>query len=230
LLGQKKVEKMASTEIPVPLPADWAKIHSQLSKAWILKEDRQIPKPPVPLILAGAAFSSADDIRARWIDLIVWANEYGFSSVLITNLPESPDYDVAERIAGVSADGKGWWPEIGEQFHKPKKMPSKDKIFETMKRLKVEWEEIVGIELGKATIPKKFTGKKARRLVVIANPYFTPPWGSWYSASRNPNAFSTFRKTINAAISPMEVDDIDFTTESWPNKANSANAKSRAAD
>ncbi|MBU2511704.1 DUF721 domain-containing protein [bacterium] len=224
------MEKKVSTEIPVPLPADWTKIHSQLSKLWILKKDRQIPKPPVPLILAGAAFSSADDIRARWIELINWANEYGFSSVLIKNLPESPDYDVAERIAGVSADGKGWWPEIGEQFHQPKEKPSKEIILKTSERLKFEWKEIVGIELGKETIPKKFTGKKARRLVVIANPDFTPSWGSWYSASKNPKAFLKFRKTINAAISPMEVDDIEFNTEFWSNKANSADAKSRATD
>ena len=101
---------------------------------------------------------------------------------------------------------------------------------ETLKLFEIEWEEIVGIELGKETIPKKFTGKKARRLIVIANPNFTPPWGSWHSVHRNPNAFSKFRKIINDAISPMEVDDIDFNTESWPNKANSADAKSRAAD
>ncbi|MBU1054527.1 MAG: hypothetical protein KKC46_11980 [Proteobacteria bacterium] len=212
------MEKNVSTEIPVPLPTDWAKIHSQLSKAWMLREDRQIPKPPVPLILAGAAFSSASAIRARWIDLINWTNEYGFSSILMNNLPESPSYDVAESIAGVSANGKGWWPEIGEQFHQPKQKPSKEIILATLNRLKIEWEVIVGIELGKETFPKKFTGKKARRLVVFANPNFSPPWGNWYSVNRNPNAFSKFRKTINAAISPMEVDNIDFNTEYWPNR------------
>jgi len=224
------MEKNVLTEIPVPLPTDWTKIHNQLLKALMHRNDKQIPKPPVPLILAGAAFSSANDIRARWIDLINWANEYGFSSVLLKNLPKPPSYDVAESIAGVSPDGKGWWPEIGEQFHPSKQKPRKETILATLNRLKIEWKEIVGVEIGRETSPKKFTGKKARRLVVVANPDFSPPWGSWYSVSKNPDAFSKFRKTINKAISPMEVDDIDFNTESWPNKANSADAKSRAAD
>ena len=222
MLGPKKMGKIISTEIPVPLPADWTKIHNQLLKEMMHRNDKKIPEPPVPLILAGASFSRASDIRARWIDLINWVNEFGFFSAFLENLTKPPSYDVAERIAGVSPDGKGWWPEIGEQFHPPKKKPSKEIILSTLNHLKIEWEEIVGIEIGRETSPKKFTGKKSRRLVIVANPEFTPPWGSWYSASNNPNAFSKFRKAINNAISPMEVDNIDFNTESWSKKANSA--------
>lgn len=132
------MEKNISTEIPVPLPTDWINIHSQLSDAWVRRNDIQVTKPPVPLILAGAAFSSASDIRSRWIDLINWANEYGFSAILLNSLPEPPDLDVAESIAGVSTEGKGWWPEIGEQFHKPKHKPSKKTILATLQRLKIE--------------------------------------------------------------------------------------------
>jgi len=209
------MDKKVSISTPVPLPSDWAKLHSLLSKAWKLRDDGGLPKPPVPLILAGAAFSRASDIRQRWIDLITWANEYEFSALLSRNLPEPPDHDVADAIAGVSEDGKGWWPEIGEQFHDPKQKPSKKVVAETLEHLKLKWTEIVGNDLARATSPVKFTGKKSRRLIVIANLEFTPPWGSWYSASCNPKAFSEFRKAINAAISPMEVDDIEFNTESW---------------
>jgi hypothetical protein len=40
--------------------------------------------------------------------IINWSNKYGFSFVLLKNLPEPPNYDVAEIIAGVSTEGKGW--------------------------------------------------------------------------------------------------------------------------
>src|SRR5688572_1940656 len=113
---------------PVPNPHDWARLHSLLTRAWAAKQDKRIPKPPVPLVLAGAAFSTAEAIRRRWRDMVAWANEHGFAPVLLAHLPPLPDGDVAEKIAGVSADGRAWWPEYGEQHHPARPKPSKQAL------------------------------------------------------------------------------------------------------
>jgi hypothetical protein len=58
-----------------------------------------IPAPPVPLILAGAAFSTASAIRQRWNDLFDWAATHGLMATLLALLPPPPDIDVAANIA-----------------------------------------------------------------------------------------------------------------------------------
>ncbi len=43
-----------------------------------------------------------------------------------------------------------------------------------------------------------------------------PPWGAWYSLSKKESErriFTEFRKNINSAIHPHEVDHIDFVTK-----------------
>ncbi len=95
-----------STDTPVPLPRDWAAIYAALASA---SRERPIRKPPPPLILAGAAFSSARQIRRRWLDLIEWTNSYGYQQVFLTLLPSPPDFDVASHFAGAAEDGSGWW-------------------------------------------------------------------------------------------------------------------------
>ena|SRR5712691_6605328 len=104
------MQHLVSEATPVPRPADWARLHELLTQEWQARGDQAIPKPPVPLILAGAAFSTAAAIRQRWRDLVSWANEHGFAATLAANLPPPPGVDVADQIAGVSADGRGWWP------------------------------------------------------------------------------------------------------------------------
>ncbi len=183
------------------------------SSAWL--DDAGIPKPPVPLILAGAAFSTADAIRGRWRETLTWARQYGFHDLLIAELPAPPDEDVAERIAGVSADGKGWWPVWGEQIHPPKPTPTKEALVEAMSNLKRDWNAIAGDELSRITRPIDFAGRKSRRLIVSADPAKRPPWGSWYWIEDNPRAFTAFRRAVNDAISPLEVDDITFNTNGW---------------
>jgi hypothetical protein len=96
-----------SKTTPVPMPADWAKIQSVLERARLAVSGDTIPAPPVPLILGGAAFSTASAIRARWVELVEWANEWGFSGLLASSLPPPPDFDVAENIAGVTENGRG---------------------------------------------------------------------------------------------------------------------------
>jgi len=79
--------------------------------------------------------------------------------------------------------------------------------------LSLHWPEIIGPELGKVTNPLAFTGAKGRRLVVQANFAYSPPWGGWTFRSLDKSeriTFTHFRKAINDAIKPHEVDHIDF--------------------
>jgi hypothetical protein len=149
------------------------------------------------------------------VDLIQWANDYGFADVLSSNLPPPPNFDVAEQIAGVSEDCRGWWPEIGEQHHEPREKPSRQSVALAHQILIDRWATIVGPELAAATRVVRFTGRRMRRLCVAADPAVTPPWGSWFSARSNPRAFTVFRRAINEAIAPMEVDDVTFLTQEW---------------
>ena len=196
------------------MPVDWARIHTLLAQER-LRRRLSVPEPPVPLILAGAAFSSASAIRQRWTDLLDWATAHGLLGLLIEHLPPAPDVDVAESIAGISEDGRGCWPEYGEQSHQKKKRPSDATVAATLKQLQANWADVAGAELATCTRPLRFSGHKRRRLVVMANPNSKPPWGSWYSTSRNPRAFTKFRKEINALIAPMEVDQVDFNLDKW---------------
>ena len=210
---------IATTVMPttdaVPMPAEWAKVHAVLNEAWRARGNINISKPPTPLILAGAAFSTASAIRQRWVELIEWANAHGFSEELGFNLPSSQGLGVAESTAGVSEQGEGWWPEYGEQHHELREKPSKDAALAALVLLKQTWVTVVGPELASSTRPLRFTGQKLRRLLVAADPEQFPTWGNWNSTNANRSAFTAFRKAINSAIAPMEVDDISFITEGW---------------
>jgi Dna[CI] antecedent, DciA len=203
------------TPPPVPLPTDWARLHEVLSAEWKRRDDGSIPEPPTPLILAGAAFSTADAVRSRWSALLDWAHGFGFGNVLASNLPPPPEYDVADAIAGVSDSGKGWWPEYGAQFHDPKPKHSRLVASEALKKLQYSWEAVVGQELARSTRPLRISGRKMRHLIVAADPQAKAPWGSWYSASSNRGAFSSFRNAVNEALAPIEVDHVTFNTEMW---------------
>lgn len=207
----------------MPYPRDWARLFEILTAA---RDARglKIPDPPRPLILAGAAFSRASEIRQAWIGLVRWAEEHGLQPLLHANLPTAPVpervdahtvRDVADRLAGISEDGHGWWPEYGKQDHPERVKPTKILVAETLSRLRMDWRTVVGPELAQHTRPLKFTGRRMRRLVVSADPAFGPPWGDWNSASRNPGAFRLVRKSVNRFIAPMEVDDICFSTAKW---------------
>ena len=203
------------TRPPVPLPTDWTRLHELLRAERRRMVGSSIPEPPTPLILAGAAFSTASAIRARWAELLDWASTYGFETTLTNHLPPAPEHDVANAIAGVSDSGQGWWPEYGLQVHAPKPRPSPVVAHEAMERLCSSWVLVVGQDLGHSTKPIRLSGRKLRNLVVAADPKAKAPWGSWCSASSNPSAFSAFRKAINALLTPVEVDHVSFNTDVW---------------
>ena len=85
-----------------------------------------------------------------------------------------------------------------------------------MEILAAQWPQIVGKELSGITHPLDFTGKKARRLLVRADNNTLPPWGDWVNRSTvesERRTFTHFRAAVNKAISPHEVDHIDFIDE-----------------
>ena len=99
----------------------------------------------------------------------------------------------------------------------PKTRPNEEDLEKWLADLALNWSDIVGHELGRSTKPLKFTGEKARRLLVSANAATRPPWGNWNSRSQIEDerwSFTRFRSAINNAISPHEVDHIDFLEDS----------------
>src|SRR6267378_1882004 len=58
-----------------------------------------------------------------------------------------------------------------------------------------------------------FSGRKQRRSVVEADASYKPHWGGWDWLVKGPDrrAFTRLRTAINAFISPLEVDHVDFT-------------------
>lgn len=79
--------------------------------------------------------------------------------------------------------------------------------------LSSDWPQIVGKDLGEATRPLLFSGKKARRLLIQANAETQPEWGGWFHLSHvesERRVFTKFRAAINEAIAPHVVDHVDF--------------------
>jgi hypothetical protein len=94
--------------------------------------------------------------------------------------------------------------------------PPEDESAKYLEYLSAHWANIAGSGLSIVTRPVAFTGKKARRLLVQAEGAATPPWGGW--SYRSPDemqrrTFTRFRSAVNNAITPHEVDHIDFVSE-----------------
>jgi Dna[CI] antecedent, DciA len=96
-----------------------------------------------------------------------------------------------------------------------KTRPSQDDLNRHLESLASRWVEIVGEEIGRATRPLRFTGIKARRLLVYADANVRPPWGDWGRRSKlesERRTFTNFREALNRFIEPHEIDHVDFTT------------------
>jgi len=94
-----------------------------------------------------------------------------------------------------------------------KARPSSEVLEKAMQTLLGEWSKIAGKELYRITYPLAFTGNKARRLLVKVDASSHPSWGGWDYLSKNEakrRVFTKFRELVNGAISPHEVDHIDF--------------------
>jgi hypothetical protein len=198
-----------SNNLQLPLPDVSAAIHAALER--MRQQNPAWPPVPVPLILSGAAFSTATAIRQRWRETLVWAESHGCMDVLLRHYvaPHS-GMDVANQLSGVDDDGNGWWPDTSHWNTEPRATHTSDEVRNAIHELKANWLEVAGESLCSALDPVEITGPKSRRLVVMVLKEVSPPWGSWESVSSNPGAFRDFRHRVNVAIAPLEVDHIDF--------------------
>ena len=99
-----------------------------------------------------------------------------------------------------------------------RKRPPSGELQDLLETLKSRWMEVVGPHLADMTCPVAFSGARARRLIVRADPKRPPPWGSWSQLSNRESArrtFTEFRRSINQVLQPHEVDHVAFTTADW---------------
>jgi hypothetical protein len=197
-------------KFPVPKPEIWAAVHQSLEQC---REEQIIKgsKVPIPLILGGASFSTANMIRSRWKETLAWAKNNQCMDRLLMHYVMPPyGQGMAEEIAGSCSKFRGdglinpCWNT--QQRLKPNDLEVRDSLI----LLKSQWEIIAGVPLAALTKPIEFTGRKSRRLLVSVVKDGLPEWGTWVSVRSNPRAFSDFRRRINDAIYPMEIDHVDF--------------------
>lgn len=166
--------------------------------------------PPKPLILAAWAYSNDIEKKKRWEETIEWATENRCQELLKEILDEE-FYFVDEPTSYTVGS-------MGAPMYRPwdfesKERPSSEVLEKAIENLLGQWPKIAGKELCLITRPLAFTGNKARRLLVKANASSHPPWGGWDYLSQNESerrVFTKFRESVNEAISPHEVDHIDF--------------------
>lgn len=186
-----------------PNPTQWHRVYQRVMAAWSDCGSKP-PEPPVPLILGGWAFSSDRDKEQRWGALVAWANERGLAH-LIPLIPEDDWYCV--RTYSTPPE----WHYSGT-VHPKQVRPSNVDLTRYFAQLKSDWIELAGPVVGLHTRPLEFTGRRRRRLLVLADARGAPPWGDWntFRPSANRESFTAFRRAVNARISPHCVDSIDF--------------------
>lgn len=199
----------APDRLPVPLPDVSVAIHKALELVRV--QNPAWPKVPVPLILSGAAFSTAAAIRQRWRETIIWAEQHQCMDILLAHYVLPPEgVDVASNLAGVDSMGNGWWPDNSHWNSEPRPKRTDEDVRNALQALKLNWQSVVGEALSAALDPVAITGPKSRRLVVNVITEVVPPWGTWESANADPASFRDFRRRVNTLIAPLEVDHIDF--------------------
>lgn len=142
--------------------------------------------------------------------MVNWANINGCIDI-VQAVPDEDYYFVEEMSTDPIGPMDG--PVYREWNSDPKIRPTSNDLDKYMHILTSHWLEIVGLEAGSITRPIKFTGTKARRLLVWADNNHPAPWGNWFERSNDKAkriTFTKFRTAINAAITPHEVDHIDF--------------------
>lgn len=170
-------------------------------------------RPPTPLILGGWWASNDTEKMLRWRETVIWATANGCLEI-VEDIPEVDFYQV-DKPSTYSIGPLGG-PCYRAWDFEPKVRPSQRDISERLDYLSAHWTDIAGPDLASVTRPLKFTGSKARRLLVHADRAEAPPWGGWMLLSSDESkrrAFTRFRSAINKAVAPHEVDHIEFSTD-----------------
>ena len=191
-----------------PQPSAWNDVYRRLLQVAASRPD--LREVPVPLILAGWAYSNDVKKTRRWEMTVQWSREAGCEEI-VASVPD-------EDFRFVQAPSDYTVGPLGGPMYRPWDFERKDRPEESMltaalAKLVAEWP---GIAAGFAahTRPLCFSGDKARNLAVTillnASP---PPWGNWHKRSNveaERRTFTNFRRAVNKVIHPHEVDHIEF--------------------
>lgn len=195
-----------------PNPMQWHETYERLTN-YAQRNLCTPPSPPKPLILAGWAYSNDIEKMQRWEETVDWAEKNGCNNI-VSDIPDH-DFYFVENPTSYMVGPMGGTMFRSWDFNSEDR-PSSEALGKNMEILIAQWSEIAGEELSKITFPIAFTGNKARRLLVKADAASKPPWGGWNylsHAETERRTFTRFRSSVNKAISPHEVDHIDFITE-----------------
>jgi len=192
-----------------PKPTIWNKAYQHLLR-YAKTHNCNPPYPPKPLVLAGWVYSNDIEKKDRWDSTVQWAARNNCAE-LLADISDN-DFYFASKLTAYTIGPMGG-PMYRPWDSEKKDRPSPTLLEESILKLIGQWPEIIGKELSCSTIPLKFTGKKARRLLVKVYGNANPPWGGWDHLSedeRKRREFTKFRVAVNEAISPHEVDHVSF--------------------
>jgi hypothetical protein len=198
-----------------PQSAVWARFYESL-KVYAEAHPCQPPEPPFPLIFGGWFYSNDVTKKERWDGTVDWAQRNGCGHLLNT-IPDDQFYEVESPTSYTVGPMGG--PMYRMWDCQPRVKPPASQLENCMDTLKRNWSAVAGEELFRVTAPREFTGKRARRLLVAADYTAVPPWGTWTGLAYHETSrrtFTRFRTAVNAAITPHEVDHIDFVPAQPP--------------
>lgn len=94
-----------------------------------------------------------------------------------------------------------------------KRKPTAEEYQVAFERLRAQWDQVAGPDLARISAPFMFAGDKRRNLVVAVEAGQHAPWGTWTELSSDEGmrrTFTQFRKRVNEAIAPHQVDHVTF--------------------
>jgi hypothetical protein len=195
-----------------PNPALWYRLYQTLVK-YARTHKCDPTDPPRSYVLSGWIYSNDIQRKTRWEETVHWASVNNCLH-LIEGIPDSEFYEVEELTTYQVGPMGG--PMYRPWDYEEKNLPEQSDIDSYLDYLIRNWESVVGEELSGVTKPYAFTGEKARRLLVCCEKSYNPPWGGWSQLSdieSERRTFTAFRAAVNDAISPHEVDHIEFISE-----------------
>lgn len=167
----------------------------------------------MPLILGGWAYSNDLEKMDRWERTVRWAKEAGCEEV-IAAVADGDFYCVKEPSDHTVGPLGG--PMYRTWDFERKERPEESVLTAALAKLVAQWPDIA-VGFAADTRPICFSGEKARRLVVAVLTDAKPPWGGWHERSyteEERRTFTAFRRAVNEAIAPHEVDHIEFVKQS----------------
>lgn len=190
--------------IVCPQPSVWADVHQLLQQKWEAAGRHGEP-PPFPLILAGWIYSSDLDKQRRWQMTLDWAVSNGYADS-VASIPDDQFYKTSHLTTS--------YPQQHYNLHTgpPVPRPDRQTVSTAFRKLCDSWDTVAGAALAPICRPKKFAGRKFRKLIVTVTSNEVPPWGAWnwFTLGCDRSAFTLFRQRINEAISPLHVDHVEF--------------------